>query len=1036
MTSVLFRGLSKIAHVPRLPILLAVLLFCVSLASADAATNPMVVGNARFTVVTPLCIRLEYAPDGKFVDAPSLFAAGRAARFDGFRLTQAGGKTTIDTGTIRLTYTPDGKPFSADNLQADIHHGTVTAHWTPGMPNPGNLGGTIRTLDGADGPEDLGQGLISRDGWYLLDDSRTPLQTSDWVQSRPAGAGTDWYLFGYGDDYKAALRSLTVIGGPVPLPRKYALGTWYSRYWPFSSSDYRQIVTEYGQHDFPLDNIVMDMDWHKDGWTGWSWNRKLLPDAEQLLQWDHQQGLHVTLNLHPADGVGPQEDQYAAFMKDMGADPATKQTLPFDAGSKRYMDALFKDVIDPLEAEGVDFWWLDWQQYPFTRSVPDLTNLFWLNTLLYDHTGDDGKRGMSFSRWAGWGDHRHPIHFSGDASTSFPMLAFEVPFTSTAGNVGCFFWSHDIGGHNRGRNEESYTRWVQFGATSPVLRSHSTRDATMDRRPWTYPKWAEDSMRVSFHLRDALFPYIYSSAWETTHDSVPLDRPLYIDYPDTDAAYHNAQEYLFGDALLAAPVVTPGIGPGRVGHQTVWFPPSADWYNYFTGERYVGGADALVSADINEFPLFVRGGIPIPMQDYAPRMATTPLSTLRLRCYPGADGQEGTFTLYEDDGETTGYQHGASATTPLSYVRHGNTITVTVGAAQGHYAGQVTQRGIVLELPDTMRATMATVNGKPTTVTYEGGVKLTNTITVPAQSVTRTTTITVLAAPAGTDGPDAAAFWRRLEGILGNFSYTGRSDQKNVLAAALAWTTDPAQREELLAAAGVGLVHHNMAPYLYGGTVRDEFYAPAGLLDGNAVTLGPKGNLTQVRTGRLIDAAGAVRTFRGRTLYAPGQVTFQLAGQTFHLPAVPPVGWDLLSEDNVALDAKVTVSGVEQGYGFAGATDGIVGGYPANGSQEWSSGATTGGSLTLTWDTPQTIDRILLYDRPNMTDQITAGQIKFSDGSTLAVGTLPNDAATPFELRFPPKTVTSLTFTVTGVTPATESAGLAEIAVFRAGAAH
>ena len=243
-----------------------------------------------------------------------------------------------------------------------------------------------------------------------------------------------------------------------------------------SSDDYRQIVTEYGQHDFPLDNMVMDMDWHKDGWTGWSWNRKLLPDAEALLPWFHSQGLHVTLNLHPADGVAPHEDRYAAFMQGIGADPAAKQTIPFDAGSKTYMDALFGTVFAPLEKDGVDFWWLDWQQYPNTRAVPDLTNLFWLNTLLYDRTAQNGQRGLSFSRWAGWGDHRHPIHFSGDANTGFPMLAFEVPFTSTAGNVGCFFWSHDIGGHMGGRNEESYARWCQFGATSPVLRSHSTRD--------------------------------------------------------------------------------------------------------------------------------------------------------------------------------------------------------------------------------------------------------------------------------------------------------------------------------------------------------------------------------------------------------------------------------------------------------------------------------------------------------------------------------------------------------------------------------
>ncbi|MBV9851531.1 MAG: DUF5110 domain-containing protein [Armatimonadetes bacterium] len=981
---------------------------------AIASPNPVVVGHARFTVITPHCVRMEYAPSGKFVDNPSLFAADRRARLNAFRLRSAGGVTVIDTGVIRLSYGPDGRPFSPANLQAAIHNGSVIARWTPGAANPGNLGGTLRTLDGADGPEDLGQGLLSRDGWFLLDDSRTPLLTRDWVESRPQTAGTDWYLFGYGDDYKAALKSLAAIGGPVPLPRRYALGAWYSRYWPYTSADYRQIVQEYQQHDFPLDNMVMDMDWHREGWTGWSWNRKLLPDAEQLLQWDHRQGLHVTLNLHPADGVGPQEDQYAAFMRDRGADPATERTLPFDAGSKKYMDTLFQDVFAPLEKDGVDFWWLDWQQYPYTRSVPDLTNLFWLNTLLYDRTGRGGMRGLSFSRWAGWGDHRHPIHFSGDASTSWRMLAFEVPFTSTAGNVGCFFWSHDIGGHNRGRNEESYTRWVQFGATSPVLRSHSTRDPNMDRRPWLYPRWATDSMRVSFHLRDVLFPYIYSSAWETTQNTVPLDRPLYIDYPRWEQPYHNAQEYLFGDDLLAAPIVTPGVGPGRVSHQTVWFPPG-EWYNYFTGERYAsnGNTEQLVSANINEFPLYVRGGVPIPMQPYTPRMATTPLTRLVVRCYPGPEGQTGRFTLYEDDGQTTAYQRGQLATTPLSYVRHGNTVTVMVGAARGRYAGQPSQRSIIVELPDTGRASRATADGKPVTVT-DDAANFVNRITLPAGPITRPATVVVQVAPAVAAVLHQRAVARRMAGVLGR-PVTGQG-VKAMLTAALSQTEDSAEQNELLAAAGVGLVHHNEEPYLYGNASRDYFYAPTGLLDGPPTLL--SGGVALVQSGQ-----------EGLNIGDPRQrasVSFRFRGQEFRQPS-----GSLLSDDNVALKAKATASGSEGGYAPQGAVDGIVGGYPGDKSNEWSAGQNEGAWLRLDWDAPQTVDRIVLYDRPNLDDQVTSGTLTFSDGTTLSVGALPDDAARGLTLAFPPKTITWLKFTVTGVKPGTQNASLSEIAVFR-----
>lgn len=972
-------------------------------AQAAKPGGTVVVGSARFSVITPLCVRIEYAPSGHFIDAPSLFAADRAARFTGYTLAQTARATTIDTGTIRLTYTPDGNAPSAANMQANIRRGRAVVHWTPGAPNPGNLGGTIRTLDGVSGPVDLGQGLLSRDGWYLLDDSRSPILTSDWVQSRPVGSGTDWYLFGYGDDYKAALKSLAVIGGPVPLPRKYALGAWYSRYWAYSSADYRQIVGEYAAHDFPLDNMVLDMDWHRDGWTGWSWNRTLLPDAEQLLPWLHAQGLHDTLNLHPADGVAAHEDQYAAFMKDMGADAAAKQTLPFDAGSKKYMDALAQDVFNPLLKQGVDFWWLDWQQYPNTRSVPDLTNLAWLNVLLYRNTSQNGLRGLSFSRWAGWGDHKHPIHFSGDANTGWPMLQFEVPFTSTAGNVGCFFWSHDIGGHMGGRNEESYTRWVQFGATSPALRSHSTRSAEMDRRPWTYPKWAEDSMRVSFHLRSELFPYLYSSAWQSSHETVPLDRPLYIECPREERAYHNAQEYFFGDALLAAPIAMPGVGPGRVGRQTVWFPPGT-WYNSFTGEQFRGGDEALVSADINEFPLYVRGGVPVPMQPYQARMATAPLATLRVRCYPGEDGRTGRFTLYEDDGQTTAYRTGASATTPLAYARRGNAVTVTVRPTVGHFAGQVARRSVIIELPDTGQATRATLNGRPVAVAYDAATMV-NRVALPARPITQATTVVLQTKSADLTLLHTRAVARRLAGVLGRPA-TGAS-VKDMLAAALAAPAlDDARREALLAAAGVGVAHKNQGAYLYHGAIKDTLYAPPGLLDAAPKT-------AALPSGRML-------------------ATVRVGGRTLELPADSRRAAALFGPDNVARTAKLTPSGVEGGYGVTGATDGVASGYPDDKNAEWSSGQKAGATLALAWDAPQTVNRILIFDRPNLDDQITSGTVTFSDGSTLAVGKLPDDASEGLDLRFPPKTITGLTFKVLGVKPSTQNAGLAEIAVFRA----
>ncbi|HEU5397516.1 MAG TPA: TIM-barrel domain-containing protein, partial [Verrucomicrobiae bacterium] len=665
------------------------------------------------------------------------------ARFAGARIKADAKHVTIDTGAMKLEYAEDGRAFDRTNLKVWIHGRDKAGEWRPGDTNSENLGGTERTLDGWDGAKQkLSDGVLSRDGWYLLDDSHSVLFQDNWVAARPANSGSDWYLFGYGHDYLGALKSLTAISGDVPMPRRYALGVWYSRYWPYTSAQFRQIVDQYRQHDFPLDVIVMDMDWHlttvpglpgNQVWTGYTWDRKLLPDAEDLLKWFHQQGLAVTLNDHPADGVRPHETAYTNFMETYGADPASRETVPFDAGSRKYLDAFFDSTHLPLQREGVNFWWLDWQQFPNTRSVPEISNLAALNEYYFERSTSNGLRGLSFSRWAGWGDQRHPIHFSGDASTAFRMLAFEVPFTSTAGNVGCFFWSHDIGGHVGARNEESYTRWCQFGAFSAALRSHSSRNAELDRRPWTYSDWAEASMKISFQLRSKFFPYIYSSVHESCANSIPLLRPMYLEYPDKNAAYQQPQQYLYGDNVLVAPIASAGAGPRRLAAQVVWF-PKGDWFNYFSGEKFSGEHERLVAATIDEFPLYVRGGVPLPMQPFTQRMATAPLTNLVIRCYPGESGTTGSFNLYEDDGLTPKYERGEFAETLLTYRREHDHVIIEVAPTHGNFAGQADRRRFEIELPCTQKASLLSTNDTTATVEYDESHEL-NRLVIPERSI-------------------------------------------------------------------------------------------------------------------------------------------------------------------------------------------------------------------------------------------------------------------------------------------------------------
>ena len=730
--------------------LLILLLFNSVFNLVYANNDPIVVaGNARFTVISSVCIRIEYAENKNFVDERTLFAENRDNTFSDFELINNKNEVIINTGRIKIIYKPDGNIFSKNNLSAFIKSDTGFINWYPGKKNEKNLGGTLPTLDGVDHAVKVNDGLLSMDGWYLIDDSNLKILKNDWISERNYNSKVDWYLFGYGISYKEALQSLTAISGKVPLIRKYVLGSWYCRWHDYTSYEFAQLVKEYKDHDFPLDILVMDMGWHKMdatygyghanmlGWTGFSWNKNLIPEPESLLKRLKNDHIYVSLNVHPHDGIRNHEDMYADFMRALGKDPTKNENLPFNAGDKNYMDAYFKYAHQPHEKIGVDFWWVDWQQdhiYPYVFGYPYLKHLPWLNYLYFKNSEQDNKRGLGFSRWGGWGDQKRPIHFSGDIMSSWETLKFEVSFTVNSGNTGCFFWAHDLGGFYGERNPEQYARWVQFGITNASLRIHSCGD-NLDRRPWLWGDEAEKSMKISFHLRSRLMPYIYSSVWQSSNQSIPLLRPLYLEYPKQEDAYTNAQEYFFGDNILAAPIVTPGSGKNKIAKQRVWF-PDGSWYNIFSNKKYEGNRTDSVEADLYEFPLFVRGGAPIPMQNYTQRMTSEPISNLIIRCYPGRNGEESTYTLYEDDGFTKDYLKNKYAVTVLKYKREGNKSIITINGTTGEYNGQIKTRTYDIVLAATKKASNASVNKNKVSVDYHSE-SLENIIHIPTSDITK-----------------------------------------------------------------------------------------------------------------------------------------------------------------------------------------------------------------------------------------------------------------------------------------------------------
>jgi alpha-glucosidase len=687
------------------------------IASAAPVARSLRTDTARFTLLTPAIVRLEFDPTGAFEDRPTMAFPDRTAGAgrvelavrslsgkpaDAAAFAKGGGE--IETDDLLIRYDPNaaaGGAFTDASLSIRLKNEPHTT-WTPGASDAGNLRGTVRTLDHVSGAAPLGPGLLSRDGWSLHDDSRMPVfehaepgapswRGEPWAVARGAHEqACDWYFFGHGRNYTRALREFTLLSGPIPLPPRYSLGVWWSRYWAYRDTDLKDIVTDFERHETPLDVLVIDMDWHLQGWTGYTWNPAYFPDPEAFLRWCHDKQLAVTLNLHPADGVGKHEAQFNAMRSAMGGG-ATMYRVPFDCTDPVYMNAYFDLLHRPLEAQGVDFWWMDWQQGSAT-SIENLDPLPWLNHLhwrdmelnparvprthLPGDGGDDGDgaaatshaRPLVFSRWGGLGGHRYPIGFSGDTWNDWASLSFQPYFTATASNVGFGYWSHDIGGHQPGPVEpELYTRWVQYGVFSPIVRTHAGKRADAERRIWAFPPETFERCRDAFRFRYELLPYIYGMNRAAYDTGVSLCRPMYYGWPEHEAAYRAGDQYMFGDDLLIAPALAPAGELSRRSVVRVWL-PRGEWTRWYTGRVYTveeeAGRHITVLCSLDEVPVFVRAGAVVPTVPPSERVYTGGSKRVVFNVFPG---EAGAGTLYDDDGVSNAYQQGECAWTTVTH---------------------------------------------------------------------------------------------------------------------------------------------------------------------------------------------------------------------------------------------------------------------------------------------------------------------------------------------------------------------------------
>lgn len=629
--------------------------------------------NYRVTLLTDGLFRLEQSENKKFRDEATQTVWFRDVDETPFNAWDDGDSFTLQTPRATLILREnreDCRVKIGGKLQK--------------IDNSKNLKGTYRTLDCCDGEKllnaswaqlqhekftdkvELENGVCSKNGVAVLEDSASLTLGKDGEVKPERADGTDEYIFAFGNDYREAVKALYKICGKTPLVPRFALGNWWSRYYAYTDKEYLRLLNKFEEHGVPLSVATIDMDWHystdldeqfqitasgkntpfyggNDGWTGYSWNKKLFPDYKSFLQDIKNRNLKITLNVHPADGVRWWEDAYENLANAIGRDATSGEKIPFDITDTSFVNAYFSVLHTPYEKDGVAFWWIDWQQ-GFNTKIEGLDPLWALNHYHYLDNAKGGN-GLILSRYAGVGSHRYPLGFSGDTLITWRTLKYLPYFTATASNVGYTWWSHDIGGHMLGeKNNELYVRHLQYGVFSPINRLHSTNLDVCTKEPWAYGDGAGEIAVKWLKLRHQLIPYLYTASYRTREFGEALVEPLYYHY-QIPQAYAYKNEYFFGGQLLVLPI-TQKAQKDKYARVKGWLPKGV-WTDIFTGAEYTvteeTGKEITFLRDLESIPVFIKAGGILPLSLNEGNGAKNP-ERLRVDVYAG----DGEYTLYED----------------------------------------------------------------------------------------------------------------------------------------------------------------------------------------------------------------------------------------------------------------------------------------------------------------------------------------------------------------------------------------------------
>ena len=643
----------------------------------------------RITILTERLIRLEYNEFGNFEDYPTEQVWYRNFEKPEFTVNENKRVLNIKTKYFELNYIKERKFYGGKlnpirNLKiTNLNNEKI---WYYGHPEVRNYHYRPFSID----DKTLKKSLYSLDGFVSIDDSKTPLILPNGVFKKRDSSGVDLYVFIYGDDFVYCLNDYFMLTGYPPLIPRYALGNWWCKEDTYNDFDIAHIVKKFSDNHIPISVFTLNK-WQSN--NSYRFN-ELYKDPKSLINYMHSQKIKIGLSIdYPYIFKKENIDIYNRVRTYLSVDK--NGDIPFNVFDEKYIEIFLKIIIKPLNDLGVDFYSID------SFNTKDLEKLSILKHYLSFYNISN-KRILETSRNFDYSSHRYPVLYGGKTNVSWETLKKIPEFNLAISNMGISFFSHDAGGSSDGiEDNELFNRFIQLLTFSPILRLGSDSGKYYKREPW---KWGLKTKEIStrfLNLRHRLIPYLYTESYKYYKYGKPLVEPLYNKYSwlYDDLLYKD--EYLFGSTFLICPItIKKDYLMDRVIQKL--YLPDGMWYDFFTGKQFKGNKKYVTFFKDQEYPVFVKAGSIIPL-GLNPSNDTSSPKDMEIQVFPG---ENNTYSIYEDDGETNDYLNGKYLITNIEFVYQKNNYKLTILPVSG-------VKGVV---PDRRNYKIRFKNTKPTSI--------------------------------------------------------------------------------------------------------------------------------------------------------------------------------------------------------------------------------------------------------------------------------------------------------------------------------